>query len=147
MSRKRNYRVEIASTAIFLFLEILFIYFELTGVMQPFQTIIYGNAVLSGFIVVITMARITAQQSILKRHQISITIVLLIAAVLLASVALIAVSAGSITGYDSIVLNFGYFIIFVIFDAFVIILVKIVDWRAERVQKPNQSLTSKIWEK
>jgi FlaA1/EpsC-like NDP-sugar epimerase len=101
---------------------------------NQFFIFVYGD--LAAFIVVLSMERITAHQSILKRHQ------RLITAILLSAVSALTISLAIFT-INSILSAF----ILAIFDTPVFLVIRTLDWRAEREQKPNQSLNSKIWEK
>jgi len=147
MEKKRNKKIEIPIATIALSSFVLFFYLLSSGIVRPYLITCWAWADVSALMVSLFMVRATADKSVLKRHQILITTILISAAVLFAAFIPLVLSPASTTVVSLFDFNLICSAIFIfIFDMPVFLFIKIVDWRAERVQKPNQSLISKIWE-
>ncbi len=94
---KRNYKIEISCVTIFISLEILFGYLGISRIIQPYIATLCGCASFSSFLTVLSMVRITAPQSILKRHPISIATVFVLGAFPISIVLLLAFPPVSLT--------------------------------------------------
>jgi hypothetical protein len=141
-SRKKEIPVFITCFSLLILLSCLYF----TRIIQPYLTLSFAYADISACITVLSMVRITAKQSILKQHQVLITALLVITNIILAILLLLFYSAPITVNSVLVFCVYCYILFFVLLDLPVFISIKIIDWRAEKNAKPNQSLSSKMWE-